>query len=135
MPQALARACRVMGCAGGEGCTHGAVQRAQAVDRDRGSSASRGYGARWRAFRDWFISELFRLGVPRAGLCGSRLPGAKATEDSECARLDLLVMGTVLDHIVPVTGPDDPRFFQPLELQLLCESCHNAKRQRERRTT
>jgi 5-methylcytosine-specific restriction endonuclease McrA len=133
MPQALARACRVLGCPGGDACTHGRIQAAQAVDRERGSSAARGYSSRWRAFRDWYMSELFRTAVPRAGLCGARLPGAAVTDDSVCARTDLLVLGTVLDHIVPVTGPDDARFFAKLELQLLCESCHNAKRQRERK--
>ena len=132
MPQALARACRVFGCPGGAACTHG-----QTVSQQpdlRGSASSRGYDARWRAFREWYLGELFRRAVPRAGLCGSRLPGAAVTHDSVCAADGAIVAGTVLDHIVPVTGPDDPRFFQPDELQLLCESCHNRKRQREKKT-
>jgi 5-methylcytosine-specific restriction endonuclease McrA len=40
-------------------------------------------------------------------------------------------MATVVDHVIPVTGPGDPSFYMPAAHQALCESCHNAKRQRE----
>jgi 5-methylcytosine-specific restriction endonuclease McrA len=42
-----------------------------------------------------------------------------------------IVLGTVVDHIVPVTGPDDPKFYDAGNHQLLCHHCHNVKRQRE----
>lgn len=95
-----------------------------------------GYGARWRAYREWHRSECFRLMVPRAGLCGARLPGAPATQDSVCTQQGLIVHARVLDHITPVSGADDPLFFDPSNLQWLCDGatgrgCHDAKRQRE----
>jgi 5-methylcytosine-specific restriction endonuclease McrA len=34
---------------------------------------------------------------------------------------------------VPVSGPDDPRFYELANMQGLCHTCHNAKRQRESR--
>ena len=40
-------------------------------------------------------------------------------------------VATVVDHIMPVTGADDPRFYDPTNHQALCERCHNVKRQRE----
>jgi len=122
-----------MGCSGGDSCTHGRAARVQQWDRARGNSSERGYGSRWRKFVSWFVSELFRLNVPRAGLCGSRLTGARETTDSECQKQGLVVRGTVADHIDPVSSPNDPRFFVATELQWLCDSCHNSKRQRERR--
>jgi len=102
--------------------------------RYRGSAHSRGYGERWRKYRKWFIAELFRLEVPRAGLCGARLPGAPMTQDSLCAQFGIITgeaLGTVLDHIVPVTGPNDPSFYVPEGHQLLCARCHDRKRQSE----
>lgn len=38
---------------------------------------------------------------------------------------------SVVDHIVPITGADDPRFYDERNHQALCGSCHDAKRQRE----
>jgi 5-methylcytosine-specific restriction endonuclease McrA len=32
-----------------------------------------------------------------------------------------------LDHIHPVTGPDDPAFYDPANHQSLCHACHSAK--------
>jgi 5-methylcytosine-specific restriction endonuclease McrA len=43
----------------------------------------------------------------------------------------------MIDHIVPVTGPDDPRFWDMSNHQALCSrahGCHDRKRQREGRT-
>lgn len=135
MPVALARSCPVMGCGSTVPCgTHGRKAQQRAYDDRRGSAASRGYDGRWQAYREWFLAELHRLMVPRAGLCGSRLPAAPETADSRCAQRDGYVLGTVIDHIVPVIGRDDPRFYDQANHQLLCEACHNAKRQHERRS-
>src|SRR5262249_11571900 len=98
-----------------------------------GSSTSRGYGTKWQSFRTWYLREMQRLDVSRAGLCGARLPGAPLTDDSVCAREGRIEPGIVVDHGDPVTGPHDPTFFEPKALQLLCHRCHNAKRQREGR--
>ena len=47
----------------------------------------------------------------------------------------LIVKGVILDHSAPITGADDPRFLQPdgRQIELLCSTCHQAKRARERR--
>jgi hypothetical protein len=42
-------------------------------------------------------------------------------------------MATVVDHITPVTGKDDPTFYEGAGHQSLCDPCHQAKRQRESR--
>lgn len=141
MPQALARACRQLGCTQVEPCPeHGRKARAHAYDDRRGTSTERGYDANWERFRTWHQDECFRLEVPLAGFCGSRLPGAPETEDSICAQQGLLTPARVLDHIDPITGKSDPRRLDPTNTQWLCDGqsggrgCHDRKRQRERRT-
>ena len=76
---------------------------ARAVDRRRGSAASRGYGARWRRYREWFLER------HPVCACGCEKPA------------------TDVDHIVPVSGPDDPRFWDPTNHQALTHECHSAK--------
>lgn len=134
MPTALAHPC-VDGCPlDARTCPHhGRHARAAANDRRRGNFRQRGYTTRWDHHRKTFIDEQFRLEVPRAGLCGARLPGALTTNDSECARLGVIVAGRVADHIEPVTGPDDPTFWELTALQFLCARCDAAKRAREQR--
>lgn len=133
MPSALARACHVMGCGQHIPCSvHGRAKKTQYPDRQL-TVTEQGYGARWRRFRAWFFDEQFRVGVPNAGLCGSRLPGARETADSLCAQGGYITRGRVLDHIKPVLDRDDPNFFDPLNMQALCDACHNRKRQREAR--
>lgn len=98
---------------------------AKQYDRIRGTAASRGYGSRWARYRAKFLRD--------NPLCGDRPWGAQETKDSECAAAGLYVAASVVDHIVPVTGPDDPTFYEPQAHQALCKSCHDKKRQRERR--
>lgn len=132
MPSALARGCAVLGCAGGSECaSHGKTARLRQWDRERGTPAERGYGSRWVKHRKAFIDRLFSLEVPRAGLCGARLPGAAITSDSECQASGRIELGIVADHIRPVYGPNDPSFWVFESLQLLCSSCDAKKRQRE----
>ena len=117
-----ARACPVFPCGRTQPCPeHGPKEQ----DRRRGTSSSRGYGARWRGYRAWFLK--------RWGTCGARPASAPQTTDSVCAREGLVVQATVVDHIVPVDGPDDPTFYQTSNHQGLCERCHNLKRERESR--
>lgn len=136
MPGLLTRAC-VYGCPqSADTCTvHGRQAKRIAYDDRRGSAASRGYGSRWRKFTDWYRNELQRHGIQP--LCGARLPGTPATRDSDCQRHGHVTIGRVVDHIVPVESATDPRFFDPLGMQLLCDGvtgrgCHDRKRQRER---
>ncbi len=109
-------------------------QKAKQQDYDdrRGTAHQRGYTARWARHRQHFLDEQFRLNVPRAGLCGARLPGAAMTQDSECQTSGLITLGQVADHILPVSGPNDPTFYVLTALQWLCAPCHDKKRQRER---
>ena len=100
-------------------------------DRQRGSAASRGYGRDWADFTVRYMDTLWYLKVPRAGLCGCRHPTAPVTTDSVCQRDGVTKLATLVDHIVPLRGRDDPRRFDLANLQALCDRCHNSKRQRE----
>jgi len=133
MPSALKRAC-VYGCPeDARTCqTHGRQAKQRTYNQARGTRTQQGYGTRWDKHRAWWLDELFRLEVPRAGLCGARLLGAHLTTDSECQEHGLIVQGTVADHISPVFSADDPTFYDPLALQLLCVHCDAKKRRRER---
>jgi len=98
--------------------------KAKAYENWRGSSHQRGYGGRWRA-----LSQSVRRRYP---LCGDRPPGAPETRDSVCKAEGRVGLGEHCDHIVPVTGPDDLKFYDKSNLQVLCARCHQAKRGRER---
>lgn len=123
MPAAPLRYCLETGCetqvTGGR-----CVEHDRSRDQARGSARERGYTSRWERFRLWFIRELIRLRVPRAGLCGARLPGARETQSSLCAQQGLVVAGAHVDHIEPHHG-DERLLFDPLNLELLCASCHS----------
>ena len=93
---------------------------------------------RWRKLRELFRTLLVAAGVPVA--CGARLPGAPETNDSQC-RTHGVVYGDAehrlrtrrslhVDHIRPHRGLV-ALFFDVLNLQLLCQSCHAVKSQRE----
>ena len=126
MPKRPTRACRILGCPHSSPCpTH---EKHLTHNRHE-----QGYGWAWVQFREWYHGELWRLRVPRAGLCGARHPSAPATNDSRCASKKMSIAGTVVDHIEPIVTRTHPRFFDVSNLQLLCATCHNLKRQRERR--
>ena len=129
MPAALERACS--GHAGR--CRNVVIQaglcgpcnreRQRGIDRSRGSSSFRGYGRRWQAYRQRFLA--------RYRLCGSRPPGAPSTTDSYCQASGYEAPATVVDHIIPVVGADDPAFWVATGHQALCVVCHDRKRGRE----
>lgn len=89
------------------------------------SSTAKGYRATWRRWRAETIAR-FNLTC-----CGDRPAGAPVTPDSVCRQLGLRTPGRTLDHIVPVSGPDDPTFYRVEAVQFLCLTCDQAKRQRE----
>lgn len=101
------------------------VAHARLVDQQRGSSTERGYDGTWRAY-----SERFRQEFP---LCGDRPPEAPATRDSLCQQSGRIEAAALVDHIVPISGPGDARFYDRANHQSLCQECHNVKRQRESR--
>jgi 5-methylcytosine-specific restriction protein A len=128
MPAALLRACSSSGCptlVRSGRCTEHERAKQQAYDNARGTSSERGYGSRWRKYRDWFLAK-WRT-------CGAKPKGSPDTQDSQCKAMGRIVAATVVDHIVPVSGPQDPTFYKPECHQALCDACHNAKRQRESR--
>ena len=121
-----------MGCAYFAPCPeHGEAGRGVLYDRRRGSAASRGYDRDWSKFAVRYMDKLWWLKVPRAGLCGCRHPTAPKTNDSVCAREGVILLATVVDHIIPIRGKEDPLRFDLANLQALCDRCHNQKRQRE----
>lgn len=96
-------------------CEEHKRQRQKDYDRWRGSSAERGYGHRWRKYREWFLKQ--------HPLC------VRCREDGK------LEPATVVDHIIPVTGADDPLFWDTDNHQPMCDRCHNIKRATEDKDT
>jgi 5-methylcytosine-specific restriction enzyme A len=98
---------RVCGCgrivAAGARCATCAAIR----DVRRGTSAGRGYDARWRRLRAWHLT--------RRPLC------------AWCERAGRVTRATLVDHLVPITGSGDPRRLDPTNLQSLCRDCHARK--------
>ena len=111
MPLAPKKPCVVCGALSKKGrCA------AHSYDHYRGTATQRGYDVpHWRRFRRWYLSQ------PENVLC------------RYCKARGLTVRATDVDHIVPVTGPDDERFFDEDAVQPLCHSCHSKKTQRERK--
>ena len=89
------------------------MQRAAQVrqyDQTRGTAAQRGYDARWQKYSVWYRQ--------RNPLCVHCLAEGRLTSVEH---------GGHVDHITPVTGPDDPLFWDPTNHQSLCTSCHSVK--------
>lgn len=82
-------------------------------DRVRGGSAKRGYDYRWQRYS----AERLRL-YPLCADPDNRHPGVV-----EAAELT--------DHIIPVSGPDDPLFWDRTNHQSLSRSCHSYKTAKE----
>jgi len=72
----------------------------------RPTAEARGYGARWAA-----VSARFLKVNPDCHVCGGP--------------------ATITDHIEPVTGPEDPRFWWWINWQPLCSLCHGRKTVRD----
>lgn len=119
MPARLRRPCAHIGCPNlvvppARYCeVHKAEARAyeNAYDAQRGTANERGYSARWAKYRKWYLSQ------PEHALCVRCL-----AEDPP-----RLSPATQVDHIKPVSGPDDPLFWEPSNHQPLCETCHSRK--------
>ncbi|MCH7573597.1 MAG: HNH endonuclease [Candidatus Marinimicrobia bacterium] len=73
----------------------------------RPSAHRRGYGPRWRRYRLGFLRE--------HNFC------------VRCKADGQQTVATVVDHVVPHQGPDDPRFWDPGNHQALCKRCHDRK--------
>ena|SRR3990167_2466467 len=79
----------------------------RARSEHRPSAARRGYGYRWQKYVKWFV-----MNNP---LC------------VRCLKEGVTRATTDVDHITPVTGPDDPLFWEPSNHQPLCGRHHKAK--------
>jgi len=94
--------CRALVAGGGSRCVKHAKTEQRQYDRQRGSAAKRGYDGKWRRYRAAYLAR-----NPVCVHCGD--------------------VAEAVDHIQPVSGPDDPKFFEPENHQALCASCHSRK--------
>ncbi len=85
--------------------SHKFVERRQA-DAKRGSASARGYGSKWQRAREAYLQD--------NPLC------------VRCARFDLVVAATVVDHIKAHKG-DLGLFWSRSNWQPLCKPCHDVK--------
>lgn len=73
----------------------------------RGTKQERGYGGPWEA-----LSKMKRAENPICEVCNNEPASA-------------------VDHIVPITGPDDPGRLDWRNLQSICNQCHAIKTHRD----
>jgi 5-methylcytosine-specific restriction endonuclease McrA len=88
---------------GAKYCAKHAPQFAEQDQDRRGTATERGYGSRWARYRLQFLRE------HSVCACGC---GHAATD---------------VDHIKPVSGPDDPLFWESGNHQALAHECHSRK--------
>lgn len=114
MPTRPPKACAHPGCpalvAKGKYCAEHQPPKRRAPDR-RASAARRGYGSRWRRYREHYLRD--------NPLC------------VECLKHGRYKPATDVDHINAVVGPYDPLFWEPSNHQALCHECHSAKTAKE----
>lgn len=77
----------------------------------RESAQDRGYTSRWARY-----SRQYRKANP---LC------------VDCHKRGIIKIASHVDHITPVSGPEDPLFWEPTNHQGLCAACHSRKTARE----
>ena len=77
---------------------------------NRPSASKRGYGARWRKYRKFYLTT--------HPLC------------VHCNKMDMIRTATVVDHIIPHKG-DMELFWNETNHQGLCERHHNRKTAKE----
>jgi len=110
VPEAPPRVCTWPGChvlvRDGSRCTKHKRARWRDIDRRRGSSAERGYGAKWRKAAKGFLdlNPLCRM----------------------CLERGVIRAASVVDHIIPHKG-DQRLFWDRGNWQALCETDHNKK--------
>lgn len=110
------RVCATPGCpaiSADPYCPACEAKRPKRVDT-RPSSTVRGYGPRWQRY-----AHDYRAQHPWC---------------RQCAREGRRSRTQAVDHIRPVTGPQDPGFWEASNHQPLCRSCHAVKTQAEGQT-
>lgn len=83
----------------------GHAEAIKRYERQRGTATQRGYGAAWKKAREWFLRQ------PECIVCACG-----------CDRL-----AECVDHIIEVTGPNDPRFMDFENWQAMTSQCHRSK--------
>ena len=79
------------------------ANRRRLADKERPTANARGYTSRWRRYRLAFLAS------HPVCACGCNHAA------------------TDVDHIIPVTGPEDPLFWDPTNHQALTHECHSKK--------
>lgn len=92
-------------------CDEHKKKRHEQYDRNRKSSSERGYNYKWQKYRKNYLME--------NPLCVKCLEEGKTTP------------ATQVDHIEPVDGPHDQKFWDPENHQPLCASHHSWKTAKE----
>lgn len=114
MPMRAMHPCAEPGCVElvreGQYCAVHFNTHSQQYNRERGSAAKRGYGARWQRVRRMFLAA------------------HPVCEDPYGIHVNQVVLATDVDHIVPKAkggGDGDDN------LQALCHACHSRKTAKE----
>lgn len=110
MPTAALHPCSAPGCGvltNAGRCPAHAKAGARAYERKRGSPSARGYTYRWEQYAAAYKRE--------HPLC------------VHCQANGRIAATQCVDHKTPVSGPDDPLFWEPTNHQALCHSCHSIK--------
>jgi len=118
MPTASKKACSRPGCPnlvekGKRFCSEHESRDRKSCDERRGTAAQRGYGGRWQRYRERYLKA--------HPLCAG------------CERQGRLTQAAEVDHIIPVSGPNDPLFWDAKNHQSLCRACHAKKTALENR--
>ncbi|WP_307719868.1 HNH endonuclease [Paenibacillus sp. 598K] len=106
MPQKPKRPCSKPGCRDLVDKHRYCKKHQRESDKRRGTSASRGYGHRWRLARDRYLAE--------HQLCVA------------CMQSGTISAATVVDHIKAHKG-NEVLFWSEANWQALCSSCHSRK--------
>lgn len=120
MPSAPLRPCRKVGC-NKLGTTpyceehskkrkEAKVKKTRDYDKLRGTRTERGYDNRWLKASKQFIKGKVCVNCEKNGVY----------KMSECT-----------DHKIPVSGPDDPLFWDKTNWNPLCKNCHSEKTAKE----
>lgn len=113
MPFAPRRPCTWPGCGkltDTGRCEQHRKQERKEIDKRRGTAAKRGYDAKWKVARDWYLRN-----HPLCVMCHSA---------------GMIVAATVVDHIKAHKG-DKALFWDRDNWQALCKRCHDSKTARE----
>ena len=87
----------------------GVAATRKAHDRARGSAAERGYDGRWRAYAQAFLQK------------------RPWCECERCRASPHPLRARHVDHVIAVSGPRDPLFWQPSNHRPMAHSCHSRK--------